>query len=164
MSTEEKIIVSFIFKRSGKNNLKESEIYLPLSLELGWFSLEQAKIFIKECIQEKILIKKNEKLTPSFDIEKISIPTGFNPISQQSREKKIDIKEHASNTFSDYVEYISKKSGKKSEDILDEIIQQKKEKNIMEEVAALYIANKYGVDSSFFYNSIENQFFRGNKE
>ena len=62
MESESKIVLAFLFKRSGKNMLKESDIYLPLSLELGWFSSTQAQEFVKHALNEKLLIKKENHL------------------------------------------------------------------------------------------------------
>jgi len=57
MDIEEKIIIAFLFKRSGKNKLKESEIYLPLSLELDWFSANEARQFVNLAVELKLLTK-----------------------------------------------------------------------------------------------------------
>jgi hypothetical protein len=35
MESEAKIILAFLFNRSGKTVLSEAELYLPLSMELG---------------------------------------------------------------------------------------------------------------------------------
>ena len=93
MNSEEEIIIAFLFKRSGKNELKESEIYLPLALELGWFSSQQASNFVKHALGKKLLVKKRDLISPNFDIEKTKIPVGFYPsktsfdIKQERRYK-----------------------------------------------------------------------------
>ena len=58
MAAEAEIILTFIFKRSGKQMLKESEIYLPLSIELGWFTTKEATTFVKQAIEQDRLIEK----------------------------------------------------------------------------------------------------------
>ncbi len=79
MNSEAQIIISFLFKRSGKDELKDSEIYLPLSLELGWFSAREARDFVTYAIEQKLLVKKGALLTPGFDVKKILVPVGFYP-------------------------------------------------------------------------------------
>ena len=46
MDSEKEIIISFLFKRSGKESLKFSDLYLALSMELNWFTPDDAKSFI----------------------------------------------------------------------------------------------------------------------
>lgn len=163
MTDQEKIILSFIFKRSGKSNLKESDIYLPLSLELGWFSLQQAKEFVKKCIQHKNLEVTDGLLSPSFDIDTIVIPTGFYPVIQKEKNEMSDNKQPPKQSVAEYIEHITKRSGKTNEEIKKEIQEQQKEKNIIYEVAALSIANIYGVDSSQYYGIIEKSIFTENE-
>ena len=79
MNSESHVIISFLFKRSGKDELKDSEIYLPLILELGWFSAREARDFVKYAVEQKLLVKKDGLLAPSFDVEKIIVPVGFYP-------------------------------------------------------------------------------------
>ena len=57
MNSEVQIIISFLFKRSGKNKLKESEIYLSLSLELGWFSARESREFVTYALQHQDTIE-----------------------------------------------------------------------------------------------------------
>ena len=52
MNSEAKIMIAFLFNRSGKNELKDSEIYLPLSMELGWLSAKESQEFIKYAIKQ----------------------------------------------------------------------------------------------------------------
>ncbi len=79
MEYESKKVISFIFKRSGKNLLHKSDFYLSLSIDLKWFSPEQAKDFINYSIKNKLLLEKNNLLKPNFDISKITIPFGYTP-------------------------------------------------------------------------------------
>ena len=163
MTDQEKIILSFIFNRSGKSNLKESDIYLPLSLELGWFSLQQAKEFVKKCIQHKNLEVTDGLLSPSFDIDTIVIPTGFYPVIQKEKNEMSDNKQPPKQSVAEYIEHITKRSGKTNEEIKKEIQDQQREKNMIYEVAALSIANIYGVDSSQYYGIIEKSIFTENE-
>ena len=53
MASEVKIIIAFLFHRSGKTELTSSEIYLTLSMDLNWFSLSKAKDFVNFALNEK---------------------------------------------------------------------------------------------------------------
>ena len=44
--SEMRIIIAFLFKRSGKEEMSPSELYLPLSMDLQWFTPNQAKEFV----------------------------------------------------------------------------------------------------------------------
>ena len=100
MEKELKKIISFIFKRSGKYKLYRSDFYLSLSIDLKWFSPEKAKDFIDYAIKQNLLIVNNDILEPNFDINKISIPYGYNPEkilfenhNKTNRKKNIDLNE-----------------------------------------------------------------------
>ena len=80
---EAKIILAFLFKRSGKNQVKEAELYLPLSLELKWLSSSQANQFVQYCIHNKLLKKVDNAVTPTFEVKTIEIPVGFQPSTTQ---------------------------------------------------------------------------------
>ena len=90
MDPEAKIIIAFLFNRSGKTELKDSEFYLPLSMELGWLSVKESQEFIKYAIERELLIKKDDLLRPNFPFEKIIIPLGFATSKKLFSEKKID--------------------------------------------------------------------------
>ena len=79
MPSESEIIISFIFKRSGKAELDFSEIYLTLSMDLKWFTPDDAKKFVNNALKQKLLLKKYEGLRPGFEINKINVPFGFSP-------------------------------------------------------------------------------------
>ena len=79
MVSEEEIIIAFLFKRSGKETLTPPELYLPLSMDLKWFTPQQAKDFIKLAEKKKLLNKKNNLIKPNFDYKKINIPLSFQP-------------------------------------------------------------------------------------
>lgn len=161
MNSEDQIILAFIFKRSGKNSLKESEIYLPLSMNLKWFSLQEAKEFVKRNIQQNNLIKKDTMLTASFNINDVSIPTGFHPTKNSNLQHQSITKENQS-VLTKIIDTIANKTGKKPQEILEELSKVQNDKNIIKEVAALYIANNLGCDVSTFFPEIQNAIFTEN--
>ena len=64
MDAEAKIIIAFLYNRSGKTALKESELYLPLAMELGWFTTKEAHEFVTDAINQELLVKKEGLLHP----------------------------------------------------------------------------------------------------
>lgn len=160
MESEAKIIIAFLFNRSGKTALKDTELYLPLSMELGWFSTKEAQGFVKYSLKKELLIKKEGLLHPNFPVEKTSIPVGFTPTKKLFSEKTREEKKE--NIFEDIVAQISTQTNRNHQDILKEITSEEEEKNILPEVAVLYLARKYNVDIIDWYDAVEEKLFKGN--
>jgi hypothetical protein len=159
LDSEEKIVLTFLFKRSGKKQLKESDIYLPLSLELGWFSTKEARKYVEDAIKQKLLIKKDGFLTPSFDVEKINIPVGFSPHKSTSEVKKtID-----EDVFQEIVNRLVEKTNKQHDEIIKEIKRIQGEKKIFPEVAAMLLAKEHNIIVEDTFNSVEKKIFRENE-
>ena len=161
MDSEAEIIIAFLFNRSGKNELKESEIYLPLSIELGWFSTKESHEFVNHALKQKLLIKKEGILTPSFDIEKIKVPIGFYPLKKTfvnggkiEENKVMDI----------IVHLIVEKKNQDRKEIIEEIKQTALKKNILPEVAALLVAKEYNIDIEDSFEPVENKLLRESEE
>jgi hypothetical protein len=162
MDYEAKIIIAFLFNRSGKTELKDSELYLPLSMELGWLSAKESQEFIDYAIKQELLIKKDGLLLPNFPLEKITIPLGFTPSKKLFSEKTDEVK--AENIIDEIVIQISTLTNHSQREILEEIKQEQKEKNLFLEVAALYVARKYSVNITDWYDSVEKIFIKENRE
>ena len=162
MNSDAKIIIAFLFKRSGKSELKEAEIYLPLSIELGWFSTKESHEFLNNALKQRLLIKKDGLLTPSFDIEKIIIPIGFYP------SKKILVKrekvEEENNVIDTIVYRIAEKKNQSHKETIEMIRKMTSEKNIIPEVAALLVGKIYDIDIEDSFNMVEDKIFRENEE
>jgi hypothetical protein len=159
MEYEEKVIIAFLFKRSGKTALKDTELYLPLSMELKWFSTKEAQEFIKYSLKKELLIKKEGLFHPTFPVEKTSIPVGFTPTKKLFVEKIHEEKKE--NIFEDIVAHISTQTNRNYQNILKEITSEETEKKILPEVAVLYLARKYNVNMIDWYDAIEQKLFKG---
>lgn len=157
---EQRIIIAFIFKRSGKTKLKDSEVYLPLSIELGWFSTKDAQEFIEFAIKEKLLVKEDEMLSPTFDIEEINIPIGFFPT--KSKYKKND-EESSETLIENIIVRIIEKTNLSKEEILKSMTDIQKEKKIIPEVAVLMFAKTYGINLDDFLDQVEEIIFKENE-
>ena len=164
MNDEEQKIIAFVFNRSGKTQLSFSELYLTLSIELNWFTPDDAKTFIKNAIENEIIIKKEDLFGPNFEIDKINIPTGFYPskdLLQKPKEIKNEDKQKKDKTedlFEEIINEISKKTKNKKEEIASDIKKIEEEKNITVEVAALLYAKEKNINLEGYFNKIETLF------
>ncbi|MCJ2513399.1 MAG: DUF2240 family protein [Candidatus Thermoplasmatota archaeon] len=158
MESNAKKIISFIFKRSGKSCLDKSEFYLSLSVDLKWFSPDQAKIFMKYVIKKKLLTEKNNFLEPNFDINKILIPFGYTPvvssyeINDKKNEKKII------DVTSLILTKINYNSGERNK-IINNIKNISNEKNIFSSVASLLFFREFNIELFDYIKYAENQIF-----
>jgi len=159
VNSEAHSIISFLFKRSGKEQLKESELYLPISLELGWFTTKEAKEFVNYALQQKLLVKKDALLTPSFNVEKIIVPVGFLPTEKSFAVEKTESKEEEQIIIDIIVKQIVEKTGKETKEIFEEVKHVEAEKNILPEVAVLLVAKEYDVDLDNWFDLVEKSLF-----
>jgi hypothetical protein len=159
MDTEAKIIIAFLFNRSGKQALKESELYLPLSMELGWFSTKEAQEFVAYAVAQGLLVKKGGTLTPNFPVDTITIPVGFAPKMKTFAKKKGEPTEES--IVEHIASQISEKTGRDKKEVLEEITTIASEKNILPEVAALFVARTYDLPLEEWYDKVETSLFKG---
>lgn len=160
MVSEEEIIITFLFKRSGKPKLSFSDLYLTLSMNLNWFTPEGAKEFVSFALKQKLLTKKGEVITPNFDYEKIVVPVGFTPskrIFEEKETKKRD--EKVETVLNKIVKQLVEKTDLDESQVIEKINATSKEKNITTEVAALLIGKEYNVSLVDFFKEIEETIF-----
>lgn len=72
-------IVAVPFRKKAASALTENEFVLALSLDLKWFSPEQAKVVILNAEKEGLLRREGSSLIPGFDVSAVDIPIGFRP-------------------------------------------------------------------------------------
>jgi len=158
LESEIKNIISFIFKRSGKKNLKKTDLYLMLSMDLHWFSPNEANHFINLALEKDFLNKINNTLEPNFKINDVNIPFGFIPNKNKFEFNNSD-KEIQENDIKEIIfkKYNSNKF--KKNEISKNIIKITKEKNIYQNVAALLVFNDLNVKTSEYIELAEHQIF-----
>jgi hypothetical protein len=161
MGSEAKIVIAFLFNRSGKTGLKDAELYLPLSMELGWLSSKESQEFVKYAIKHDLLVRKEGLLYPNFPFKQITIPVGFAPSKGLFSEETTEQKEE--NIIDGIVTQISTQTNQSKSEILDEIRHEEKEKNLLPEVVALYVAKKHGVDIADWCNAVEKILIKENR-
>lgn len=169
MDEEKKIIIAFLFKRSGKKEVKASDLYLTLSLELAWFSSQHAKQFIEQAIQQNFLEKKNDLLTPTFDISTVEIPVGFRPKKHQQTPASTEKQNTAANkketdVTSSLITHICHHIGKPKEEIQTKIQELQNQKQITREVAAVLFAYTHHISTKEFYKEVEQSMLPGKHE
>jgi len=162
MTSEVETIIAFLFKRSGKEELTPSDLYLPLSMDLQWFTPNQAKTFVNMALQQKLLIKKEGKLKPSFDYEKIVVPVGFRPSKKPIEEK--EVKEEKLDAIKTIINRIAEKTGLNEKSVIEKIKDFEKERNLRLDVAALLVGKEYDIDADDCFDEIEEKLFRESKE
>lgn len=160
MDSEAEIVIAFLFKRSGKEELRLSEFYLSLSMDLKWFSPKQAKAFVCHAVKQKLLIKKDDLVTPNFGYKKVVVPIGFHPSKQLFEEKEVERHEEERDVVKAIVERIVEKTGLEAQNVIEKIKDIEKEKNITSEVAALLVGKEYDVILDDCFEEIENKIFR----
>jgi hypothetical protein len=127
--------VSMPFKRKGKESLKDMEFVMALSMDLKWFTPEQAKSVLAEAQKSGLLKRDGDLVLPSFDISKIEIPSGFKP----ETEKKT--------VFERVIERIITRTGIEKRKVVSMINKKQEElsKQVVIEVSAILVAIENGV-------------------
>jgi len=164
MDFESKIIIAFIYKRSGKQKLTDSEIKLTLSIELNWFTTSEVESFVKKIKTKKLLMEKEGGLAPTFNINEVVIPFGFKPSKKALDEEISEIINERPATLDILIQRISKKTDQDENNIKQQINSIQKEKNILEEIAAMTIAIENNIDIEYLYKNIENTIFKVENE
>ena len=160
MNSEIKIIIAFLFKRSGKKEMAQSDLYLTLSMDLRWFSPQKAKEFVNSTLQNNILVKKGAFLTPTFDVNKVTIPTGFRPSKEVFYKQKEEEKEESPEIVENITKRIAEDTGQNTKDIFEKIRYVEKEKNVILEVAALLIGREYNIALDNYFEGTERKIFK----
>jgi hypothetical protein len=159
-----KIIISFLFKRSGKEELTASDLYLSLSMDLRWFSPKEAKDFVNSALLQNFLIKKGAQIKPNFDYKKIAVPVDFYPSKQTFEEEKDKVNEERQDAVKLIIGRIIEKTEQDEQSVFEEIKEASNERNISLEVASLLVSRKYDIVVSAFFNQVEDKIFIENAE
>ncbi len=166
MTSEEEIIIAFLFKREGKTEVTASDFCLSLSMDLNWFSPTQAKAFVERAITNKLLVKHDDMLSPTFNVELLAVPVGFHPSTPSTknmRGERKDPKQKSKHILQSIVERIAKESSIEEEVILERIQKLREEKNISPEVAALLLGKELGGSLTDFFEVVNNGIIKQNK-
>lgn len=166
MGEKVKQIISFVFKRSGKQRLTESEFYLTISMDLKWCPPKRAKEFVSHLISLGVLKKDGEEIFPNFDVAEVVIPLGFHPIEEDfvmDEEKDIDGINEAKNVLEHMIHRIQAKTLLDKNRIEKEILQLIDEKHIHRSAALALYARSYNVDIADLLPELKDEILRENK-
>ncbi len=156
---ELKKAIIYLFQRKGKDVLSEKELILSASMDLGWFTPNEAKQLVDICIELKLLSKDESGLKPNFDYKTQVIPIDFSP------SKNILQLEAQEPLLFSILRHINTKTKLPRSAIMSEINKKQDALDVEIEVAAILIAKKYDVDISGFLREAESEIFkRANNE
>lgn len=146
--------LAFLFQRKGKNVLSEKELTMSVSMDLGWFSPDEAKRLIDVGLELKLLSKGNEGLSPTFDYEALTIPIDFSPprniLEVESQEPLLLA----------IVRNIQDKTNLDKNKVMAEVNKKQNALKVDIEVAAILVAKRYDVDISGFLREVESKIFK----
>lgn len=164
MYTEEKIILTFIYKRSGKDRLTANEIHLPLAIELKWFTNTDAKHFVQHCLELKILKKTTDGLQPTFDINTIEMPPEFIPSLTFSSKNNIPNTSTTTNITHNIMEIIVEHEKISRPSLMSRLKKQALAKNITTLAAALLYAKEHEIPLPYDTTDFEQAIIKENAE
>ena len=164
MYTEEKIILTFIYKRSGKDHLTATEIHLPLAIELKWFTNTNAKHFVQHCLELKILKKTTDGLQPTFDINTIEIPAGFAPSLTFSSKNNIPNTSTTTNVIHNIMEIIAGHEKISLPSLMNHLKKNALSKNITSLAASLLYAKEHEIPLVYDITDVKQAIVQENAE
>ena len=156
MTSDAEIIIAFLYKRSGKEEISFSNLYLNLSMELNWFTPDAAKAFINTAIKKELLIENGDLIKPNFDYVKIIVPVGFTPSKNIFEKNEVEeIKDV--DFFEKIVKQIIEKIKLDEKQVIEKIEDIANNRNLSKEVAALLLGKDNDILFEEFYEQIEQR-------
>ncbi|UCF07833.1 MAG: DUF2240 family protein [Thermoplasmata archaeon] len=146
--------LAYLFQRKGKDELTEKELSMSISMDLGWFSPDEAKQLIDVGLELKLLSRTEEGITPTFDYKSLSIPIDFTP------KRNILEVETQEPLLLAIVRNIEDKTKIGKNTIMAEVNKEQNTLKVDIEVAAILVAKKYDVDISGFLREVEQEIFK----
>jgi hypothetical protein len=136
--TDLKYTVSVPFKRKGKDALKESEFVLALSIDLNWFSPDQAKNVVLEAEKAGLIIREGDIIRPTFDLSLVEPSSEFKQGVLEEQEQAL---------FNRIIERITAETGMDKHKIVALVNKKQDElsKLVEIEVSAIIVALEHGV-------------------
>lgn len=146
--------LAYLFQRKGKNILSEKELTMSVSMDLEWFSPDEAKRLIDVGLELKLLSKDENGLSLTFDYEALNIPLDFSP------SRNILEVESQEPLLLAIVRNIQDKTDLEKNKVMAEINKKQNTLKVDIEVAAILVAKKYDVDVSGFLREVESEIFK----
>lgn len=128
-------VVAYVFRKKGKI-ITISEFVFALSLDLKWFSPDQAESILKNAEKEGLVKIIDDLVEPLFDPGSLNIPIDFRPDQSIFAEKTV------------FDQVIERLSTVKSEEEIMRMIDEKQEylDIVGTDAVALLVARTLGID------------------
>ena len=166
-------VVAHVFRKKGKVT-SISEFVFALSLDLKWFSPDQAESILTNAKQRELVRITGEVVEPLFDIHSVEIPIDFRPDQSiaDRQERSIDATackdevleetEEASDERTVIDRVVEQLSGVKSKQEVIRLINDTQERlGIVEtDAVALLVARACGIDVSGMIDEVYDRLVR----
>ena len=146
-------VVAHVFRKKG-NVTSISEFVFALSLDLKWFSPDQAESVLANAERQGLVRITDEVVEPLFDIHSVDIPIDFRP------DQSIFEEASEARTVIDWV--VEQLSGVKSKQEVIRLINDAQERlGIVEtDAVALHVARTCGIDVSGMIDEVYDYLVR----
>ena len=132
-----KQVVAYVFRKKG-GVISISEFVFALSLDLKWFSPDQAESVLKSAEKKELVKITDDLVEPLFDPGSVEVPIDFRPDQSIFEEKTMSI-------FDQVVERLS--AVKSRQEVIRMINEEQESLCIVEpDAVALLVARKSGID------------------
>jgi hypothetical protein len=147
--------IASLFKRKGKESIKQKELELLISMELRWFNPVEAKKIIEYSLNNGVLAANDDELKPNFDISGQEIPIGFRPPKDLMNELEQD----QGSLFMQLVNQICLSTGMDETKVIADINskQAQMEGYVTLEVIAILYAKEHEVEIERFTEQVKNK-------
>ena len=149
-------VVAHVFRKKGKVT-SISEFVFALSLDLKWFSPDQAELVLTNAERRGLVRITDEVVEPLFDIHSVEIPIDFRPDQSILEET-----EEASGERTVIDRVVEQLSGVKSKQEVIRLINDAQERlGIVEtDAVALLVARTCGIDVSGMIDEVYDRLVR----
>jgi hypothetical protein len=131
-----KAAVAVPFRRAGGRRLGEGDFVVALTMDLGWFSPDQAKRVVDVAAGRGLLAREGEDVVVEFDPREVDVPEAFEPDESILREQS---------TFERLLDALVDAGVDKQTAVAD-VNRRQRELGVTIEAAAILDARERGID------------------
>jgi hypothetical protein len=140
-----------LFKRKGKNVMTETEFILTVSFDYRWFTPKEAQGLLDISVKRGLLVRTEEYLKPSFDINDVEASLSFRPSKNVLKGDQEEV-----SFFARLIQLITDK-GVKKRDAVARVNRTQERLGVDVEVAAVLVAKDLGADVSPFLEPVREE-------
>ncbi len=135
-----KQVISYVFRKKG-GTISISEFVFALSLDLKWFSPDQAESVLKTAENEGLVQITGDMVEPLIDPNSIEIPIDFKP------DQSIFAEKAAETIFDQVIDRLQSSGAMGRSEIVRMIHEKQNDLGIVEtDATALLVARMHGID------------------